>query len=795
MKVLSGAASTSSCLALAAALLMAPDPASAQEQPKAASVAASEEMIIVTAKGRAERIEQVPLSVVAVDSEFLRKQQIRDLRDLAGFVPSLVLEASRGRASPSTLAIRGLAPNTINKQLQSVSVFLDGVFLGGSASVIDFPDLAGVEVLRGPQATEFGRQTYAGAISYKTRERTPNGLEAVVDGFISFNQGAEEASRQISAGLYFPIVKDNLWGSIFVRNRRLGSLETITNAVRSIEVGREDTQSYSGTLQYKPHEDLSIRVLGMFQKQRDSAPAFTTQHVQEWEAQGIDLTTLSGSVLWPIGSLGAAEPSSAGCESAAGRPFTCGLDRDLTFVSLVSSYRFGDGYLLSLRGGYQTEKSWTNQDLYFRQSPDPFFGNLPYSRRATATTTAATKLANPFFSATSDDYSVKNAELRLTSPGDSAVRWKTGAFFYTESLTNFAVVNVRTDNPDGRSRGDEDVRNIAFFGDVAYDVAPRFTLQAEMRYDIERNTFQACLTCSTAATGSFNRNQLQQTSKQFLPRLTASWRPTDTSLIYLLYSEGTKPGRWNQTVRTNFRYVEPERDYNYELGFKARVFDNRVFISSAVFHMNVEDQQFAAVSTEGGVPVTVFQNIGSSKIDGFEIDTSFDITRNFRVRGGVGYAKHRYQSAIVPDDANLLLLFQGSTFEGKTSIGLPRWTGSVGADYDAKLAKDIDLRLGLNANYIGQRFADSANLAKLAGVIRVNLLANIDYKNLTLGLFVRDLFDNNKASSAAVSATNSCLYLNRVNGPRLSLNPEQRCLAVGIDRGREMGLNLTFRYN
>ncbi len=57
---------------------------------------------------------------------------LRDLRDLASYAPSLVLEASRGRASPSTLAIRGLAPNTINKQLQSVSVFLDGVVLAGT---------------------------------------------------------------------------------------------------------------------------------------------------------------------------------------------------------------------------------------------------------------------------------------------------------------------------------------------------------------------------------------------------------------------------------------------------------------------------------------------------------------------------------------------------------------------------------------------------------------------------------------------------------------------------------------
>jgi|GEM_PF-3471887 len=766
-------------------------PAVAQTTTNMMASADSEE-IIVTAKGRAEKIEQVALSVAAVDGAFLRKQQVRDLRDLAGFVPSLVFESSRGRASPSTLAIRGLAPNTINKQLQSVSVFLDGVVLGGSASLIDFPDLAGVEVLRGPQATEFGRQTYAGAISYKTRERTPDGIEAVFDGFVSFNQGAEEANRQISAGLYFPIVKDNLWGSIFVRNRRMGSLASITNAVRTIEVGREDTESYSASLLFKPNEDFSLRLMGMYQKVRDTTPAFTTQNPFEWLAEDVPLTTLGNGTLWPIGDLGTAEPEAAGCESAAGRPFGCGLDRDLLFLSAVGSYKFAGDYTFAFNGGYMDEKSWTNQDLYFRQAPDPFFGDQPYSRCLTNVTTCTAKLATPFFSATSDAFKNHSISVRIVSPGQNALRWKVGAFYYNESLTNFSASNVRPTNTDGRTRGNEDVRNIAFFGDVAYDLTSFLTVQAEARYDIERNRFDACLTCSTTSTGAFNATVLEQTNKEFLPRFTVTLKPTDSTIIYALYSEGTKPGRWNQTIRTNFRYVEPEKNANYEIGVKGRVLDNKLFFSAAAFHMDVTDQQFSAVTTVGNVPVTVFQNIGASNIDGFEIDTSLSITPRFRVRGGVGYAKQRYTSAIAPDDANLVNLFQGTTFEGKTSIGLPEWTGSIGADYDARINDETELRLGLNANYIGQRFGDSANLSTLAGIIRVNANINLDYKNLTFGLFVRDLFDNNKVSSAATSATNSCIYLRSPTG--VALNAAQRCLAVGIDRGREVGLNVTLRF-
>lgn len=805
-----------SSLAAVAAMLMLPAAARAAD---AAEDSIAEAEIIVTAKGRAEKIEQVALSVVAVDQEFLRKQQVRDLRELAGFVPSLVLEASRGRASPSTLAIRGLAPNTINKQLQSVTVFLDGVPLAGSASMLDFPDISGLEVLRGPQATEFGRQTYAGAISYKTRDRTPDGIEAVIDGFVSFNEGAEEANRQISATIAFPLIKNNVWLNLFARNRRMGSLESRTNAVRTIEIGREDTEQYNASLLIKPNEQFSLKLTGIYQKQRDTAPAFTTMHPQEWEAQGTPLINLKlpngnpGPTVWPVGTLGAVEPGSSGCESVLGpiagsdiraRPENCGLDRDLMLFTAVLNYTFGNGYSIQANAGYMKEKSWTNQDLYFRQGvDDPFFGNQPYSRRVSNTATSPTKLANPFFSSTWDEFKNFNGQIRIVSPGENRFRWRAGAFFYNESLSNFSYNNVRPTatsatlpaNPDGRSRGNEDVRNIAVFGDMAYDFTSWLSLQAEARYDVERNQFQACLTCSGAATGSFNATQLERTNKHFLPRVTLSLKPSDSTLIYALYSEGTKPGRWNQTIQTNFRYVEPERNYNYEVGVKGRVLDNKVFFSAAAFHMEVRDQQFSAVSTATGIPITSFQNVGSSKIDGFEFDTSVDVTRSFRLRGGVGYAKHKYVSNIGPTDANLVTLFQGTTFNGKTSVGLPQWTGSIGADYDTQINEDVGLRMSLFGNYIGERFADAANLARIAGVIRVNANVNVDYKNLTFGFFARDIFDNNKASTAATSDTNSCLYFNNANGTnRLSLNPEQRCLAVGIDRGRELGLNLILRF-
>ena len=91
-----------------------------------------------------------------------------------------------------------------------------------------------------------------------------------------------------------------------------------------------------------------------------------------------------------------------------------------------------------------------------------------------------------------------------------------------------------------------------------------------------------------------------------------------------------------------------------------------------------------------------------------------------------------------------------------------------------KANKDFDFLMVPNADH----FLDSAPY----------------YQRRRWDFFVRDLLDNDRAASGSQSATNSCLYVAKPGGGTYSLNPEQRCLAVGIDRGREIGAAVTFRF-
>ncbi|MFN7158282.1 MAG: TonB-dependent receptor plug domain-containing protein, partial [Erythrobacter cryptus] len=154
----------STILAAAAAGFAAP--AAAQDE-LAAETEGGLATIIVTANRREENLQDVPVSAELLDSERLGAvfSGAADITALAGTVPGLNVESSNGRVAPR-FYIRGLGNTDFDLAAsQPVSVLLDDVVLE-NVTLKSFPvfDVAGVEVLRGPQGTLFGRNTPAGLV-------------------------------------------------------------------------------------------------------------------------------------------------------------------------------------------------------------------------------------------------------------------------------------------------------------------------------------------------------------------------------------------------------------------------------------------------------------------------------------------------------------------------------------------------------------------------------------------------------------------------------------------------------
>ena len=129
------------------------------------------EEITVYAQKREQSIMEVPVSVSSYSSDLLETAQVRNINDLQQLAPSLTVNGSSG-GMESIFSIRGIGTAGQNAGLeQSVGVFIDGVYRGRPASALsDYVGVNGIEVLKGPQGTLFGRNTSAGVISVRTEK-------------------------------------------------------------------------------------------------------------------------------------------------------------------------------------------------------------------------------------------------------------------------------------------------------------------------------------------------------------------------------------------------------------------------------------------------------------------------------------------------------------------------------------------------------------------------------------------------------------------------------------------------
>ena len=149
------------------------------------------EVIKVTAQRRTQNLQEVPVSVAAIQGDALDAYGSggMDIRFLSGRIPSLSIESSFGRTFPR-FYVRGLGNTDFDLNAsQPVSLVFDDVVLENPI-LKGFPifDLEGVEVLRGPQGTLFGRNTPAGLVKFDSAKPTQD-----LDGYFSASYGTNNS--------------------------------------------------------------------------------------------------------------------------------------------------------------------------------------------------------------------------------------------------------------------------------------------------------------------------------------------------------------------------------------------------------------------------------------------------------------------------------------------------------------------------------------------------------------------------------------------------------------------------
>lgn len=212
------------------------------------------EEVVVYAQKREQSILEVPVSVSSYSADSLDQAKVRDINDLTQLAPSLSIDNSTG-ASDTAIYIRGMGTSGNNAGFeQSVGIFIDGVYRGRPGSAMsDYVDIEGIEVLKGPQGTLFGRNTSAGVISVRTSQPSheASGNAEVSIGNYGF--------KQVRASATGSLIEDKLAGRLSGSwHERDGFME---NPFTGEEAQNRDRYSLRGQLLWDVSDDATLRVI------------------------------------------------------------------------------------------------------------------------------------------------------------------------------------------------------------------------------------------------------------------------------------------------------------------------------------------------------------------------------------------------------------------------------------------------------------------------------------------------------------------------------------------------------
>lgn len=662
---------------LVALMAAAPITGAMSASPSAAQDASDDHVldeIIVTATKRDANLQQVPISVTAVDADTFAVYAVggEDIRLLSARIPNLNVESTFGRTYPR-FYIRGLGNSdfALNAQ-QSVELYYDEVplvnpFIKGTPVF----DIERIEVLRGPQGTLWGRNATAGAVHVVSKKPTDE-FEAA--GRFSYGRlGTINAEAVVSGAL----VSDTLSGRIAVLYQSQN--DWVENLVTGNQVGAYTDVAARAQLLWTPRDDLSA-LLQATTRSFDGVAAL-----------------FHSTALDPVFGQQAFEQDKIT------------LDNDRVPDQEI------DTIGINLRVDYDFDTLTLTSITSFITADAVTIGDVDATGIPALINTDAI-----------DDLDQYVLEVRLASDGGERFRWQVGGNYFRERIdyTN-ATANDSFQVPDPPGPFDlgqpgdpgfgavqfveQDLESWALFGQAEYDLLDRLTVVAGLRYTSDS-------TDASRVVGQFTPDP---NNLGGIPDFTTPfYAPENNRGLISLFgapinqSNSIESDEITWDVSLNFAATDdinlygrvargyhggvivaggpfspfddagPETILSYEVGAKTLLLDGRVRANLSLFRYNFDDQQLQGfVNTpDGGFTAQTFNAPGGTG-QGFELELEVRVLEGLTLSGNVGY---------VDTEIDGPALFATSTgdivdLDGRRFAFAPEITAAILAEYAAPI--------------------------------------------------------------------------------------------------------------
>jgi iron complex outermembrane receptor protein len=684
--------------------------------------------VVVTARRDSERLINVPVQVSVQSGAELTRTNANDLPKVSEGIPFVTVGKTTS-GNGGGFVIRGIGNFSGDVGVkQTVLLNLDNAFVG-RAKILNqgLYDVGQVEVLKGPQALFFGKNSPAGVISVNTRDPGKT-----IEGFVRASYEFEADEHIVEGAVSLPFsdrfgirVAGRVGGMKgYLRNNAVAlpvhPLFTF-NPVRFAFLANAPV-SAPYTSRSPESEDLAARITALWEPNSDLLVKLKYAFgYTEGNGDGgtVELTCRPG--INAIVTAGVVDPR-GDCrldKNIAWGAFSPALAATTPFGHGGQPYNMTESHITSLNIDYDAGAVAINSitgyySLAYEGAQNSFFDSLG-------------SIWNP----QTEDSSGFSQELRLTTQFESAFNFVLGGYYgqtkqQNRTFAQIVALGIGYD-PVGQTYDAyhrlirQNSTTWSAFGQLRWSIVESLELNAGVRYTNERNTdfngntYAHPLAVSTPSLNYrpggdfFDR---RQTFKDWSPEATLTWHPTEDQTLYVAYKTGFKSGGFSAPPVLSRAFsdadtrFEPETVEGYEAGYKALLLDSKLSFQLTAYRYDYANQQVTIF-----VPASLgflVRNAAESRVQGIEAQATLRPVRELTLNAAFGYNDAKfisYRGAACfagQTAAQGCVPFNGSTAQdlsGQTLPRAPKWAGNFGFAYDADVNESFGLSISGNALY------------------------------------------------------------------------------------------------
>lgn len=591
------------------------------------------EEVIVTAEKREQSLQEVPASISAFSSSQIEQAGWDDISQLETSIPSVSMGGD-GDSRPFVF-IRGVGSRKFDIGSEgSVGVFVDEIYNARFSSALSgIVDIERIEVLKGPQGTLYGRNTIGGAVSLYTVKPTD---EFEARGKVAFgNEGYQRMGGYVSGAL-----SDDWVGRISASVREDdGNMYEVLSGKNDGQEADAVRLNLLGQLSDKTSLEFTAQSATLDQSARlaqangEMHPVFGFYQL----GHAIPLPVLPAPLKANIMAGIKAGTVANILQEAALDPRNVKLDRpgfsylETDLVSLKIEHE-NDNFL------FTSITSRTSDDLHEQTDFESTTRNAIWTD-----VVQDSRQVTQEFRFTSVDSGMFTLDDRLT--------WVVGLYYFNDKgyrKDDYSVEEqgnippqyyqaASVDFSQARQDVTLDNKSFALYGQATLALTDQLNVTVGIRRsEDEKDVITQMITNTPGypfVAAPFTLPQTLEYSSTD-PKLSIDYAINENAMAYITYASGYKSGgaqfaSWAQAL--NVGGFGKEQLDSLEIGYKARLLDNRLQLNMAAYRYDYTDQQVQAIVVVNGSPAGLTSNAAESEMDGFELEMNYLLTNALRV--------------------------------------------------------------------------------------------------------------------------------------------------------------------